>query len=1394
AGQQQAPSVTANSPASAASAPTHPTAVTTATCTPTTTTTTNASSPCVPSARSSPPLARLVPSPTPLQNGPSWPPQLPPAASSPAFTSLPVSPPPTTTCPLSPPVAVTSCAAASQRPRVGPSPVAPPQCRPSGEPPSPPSAPSAPSLVSELLSQPPFLSSEALNGSHSSNGSSSVPGGLAPRDLQLFNSGRTAVGHLPPSSSSSAGAVAGAPALRNGSLFANSSSPSPLLASHLVHSGGGASSRESSGSVSKPVTPAAAAPAPAPLFPFSLSRASPQGFLSSGGSAPQTAAVTRPGVSTPPTQAATPTPSLGSSHSNSSLSSLSQLSQSLQGKESGRSRNTTPSALAPLGTSVAPPGNPAVSCGGGTPVGGYSTASSNSLTSLVFSKPWVSPSPGSYPGASNGPPLGVGTSPVPHHRPTPPPALPSGAAAGAAPLGNSHHFPPHPGMFAAPIPPPAAPTLASSGLGLPSGPTSYVGESPLLPSDTTPILRTSLADQDLLRRELDTRFLASQDRSIAIPPPPYMRTELHQHHSPHQQHLHPHSPFLPPALAGSLVPQPGPHLYDKFHTKLDSPFYSRSALGLSGYTGLSPLLNPSMTSGTPFVAPGHLAAFQPKGDMLRAPNHHLYSGMPRPHDLSSFPSALLGAAAAAAAGGMSRMPVSTSSSSMSRSSSSRGLPPGMSPFARPSFPSFGPPANSAYGTLGGLGLSAANPASLFAAGRDLGPAGCLAVGQDPWGRLHRTPPFPGSGTGSLGPLGPQGPQGPGGMDRSPVASGAWGGLKAEADRERLEHESEKQRRLEAEKERKEREALEKAKEMDRDREARLHMHHSQQDGILRNGDYLDARVNSHPMGREREPHGRPSEWGLRDMTSRSPARAPKAEAFDSLNTPKTEVRVKEERRDEEPERKKAAPPPPAPDPGPDYRAQHFLGLGGPERAFWGGALGAPPGDPYRSLLDFHARGELDREQLLQRYRLLGPMVPLHDRFREAAPSDLERYALERELHSKLAPPPLRTTDPSPQAGGFPAGALLTSLASGRGKNGSSPAVGAGSRDGGGAVPPPLVPCGGAGGPGVNSHGMSSLNHKMSSLVEHGAHELALYAKDRAALANHKADPTQLSYTLGVVQKRVFGAVKQFCLEEDSALVHKLKQLHRAGFSPDQLGVRDAFCCPVPRAVVELASLDSKLTPLEKLWCLKTTLKVMSEEIYESTPYKTARLKNPHEQLHLTSDDLIPILVCLIVKCKLPHLESNLYYIQNFSWHLPDKDMLGYTLVTFQAAKEFIKSQDTSCLKPSSTNMKGEITPLELMQMTAELELCEKPKEPGASEKPPSGAGPSTGRSRSIDRQLEQVTKLIESATKELQTREVQGKHNLQELFKNGEESSSKSGVGEFFVGLHDSLGVTYGKL
>uniref|UniRef100_A0A1B6C6L4 Uncharacterized protein n=1 Tax=Clastoptera arizonana TaxID=38151 RepID=A0A1B6C6L4_9HEMI len=201
---------------------------------------------------------------------------------------------------------------------------------------------------------------------------------------------------------------------------------------------------------------------------------------------------------------------------------------------------------------------------------------------------------------------------------------------------------------AAPVPPPAPP---------PTNPIPFSAES---------LFQSNQAD--LLRRELDTRFLASQDRSLV--PPPYLRTEMHHHQHQHT-HVHQH--------AAPMLPPPPPTLFTppifKDIPKLggvDSPFY-RQNLGLSSYPGFSPgLLHPGLGS-TPFAPPNHLPTFTPKktgkwnamhvriaweiyhhqqkqaaevkvgvslgtsnkGDLLRPPTH-LFPGPPRTHDLSSF--------------------------------------------------------------------------------------------------------------------------------------------------------------------------------------------------------------------------------------------------------------------------------------------------------------------------------------------------------------------------------------------------------------------------------------------------------------------------------------------------------------------------------------------------------------------------------------------------------------------------------------------------------------------------------------------------------------------------------------------------------------------------------------
>lgn len=85
---------------------------------------------------------------------------------------------------------------------------------------------------------------------------------------------------------------------------------------------------------------------------------------------------------------------------------------------------------------------------------------------------------------------------------------------------------------------------------------------------------------DMLRRELDSRFLASsQERALAVGPP-YLRTEMHHHQHQHT-HVHQHTATplipavsvtagnipnvstIPPAASSALYPPPLVSYYRK---------------------------------------------------------------------------------------------------------------------------------------------------------------------------------------------------------------------------------------------------------------------------------------------------------------------------------------------------------------------------------------------------------------------------------------------------------------------------------------------------------------------------------------------------------------------------------------------------------------------------------------------------------------------------------------------------------------------------------------------------------------------------------------------------------------------------------------------------------------
>ncbi|GIX78598.1 autism susceptibility gene 2 protein [Caerostris extrusa] len=640
----------------------------------------------------------------------------------------------------------------------------------------------------------------------------------------------------------------------------------------------------------------------------------------------------------------TPTPiparDTHSSHSNSSLSSLSQLSTPVhKDRDGGGSRSHSNSS------NMAPSVSAAL-----TSASAYASASS--LAGLVFSKPqsW----------SGNSSTTNTISATITRSSPAPPRASPALSSSGSTSLPLPPTLPPahHTSPFsnhAGPPPPPLLPVASHHNM------FTTGSLTPTLPLEATagpsPYRAETLFQQhneykkhpDFLRRELDTRFLASQDHSIPIPPPPYMQSEVQHHSQMHQQ-----GPFIaPPPLGAPMVTQQPSHLTLQIPGNIgfvvDScddkevgalPYYGkiRPSIGLSNYPPVSSLFAPGGGASTPFVPPAHLAALQPKINSVsktksmkpgkwcamhvriaweiynhqqkqkqaeahkagialasvKPPDHlhaanHLFCSLPRTHEMSPFSSSLLSAAA-------SGHPRSFETSSH-HSTFLNPTPAHLGPFARPGYSTFAGAAPGFTG-LGPLGLP--GPSML---GADLRTS-CLP-GQDPWAQ-RTSLPFGGG---------------------SP-----WGGLKEEAERDRLQQErkreEERQKRAEQEKrereererrdqerreqerreqerrelerqeqerkeqerkekerreqerrkemerremERREHERREQERQKERDREIRLH-HQLQKNSIVMNGDIRDHHLH-HPQHHHPHHHAVSREWE-RARDSRELPRSP----------------------------------------------------------------------------------------------------------------------------------------------------------------------------------------------------------------------------------------------------------------------------------------------------------------------------------------------------------------------------------------------------------------------------------------------------------------------------------------------------------------------------------------
>ncbi|XP_070575529.1 ankyrin repeat domain-containing protein 27-like isoform X2 [Ptychodera flava] len=154
-----------------------------------------------------------------------------------------------------------------------------------------------------------------------------------------------------------------------------------------------------------------------------------------------------------------------------------------------------------------------------------------------------------------------------------------------------------------------------------------------------------------------------------------------------------------------------------------------------------------------------------------------------------------------------------------------------------------------------------------------------------------------------------------------------------------------------------------------------------------------------------------------------------------------------------------------------------------------------------------------------------------------------------------------------------------------------------------------------------------------------------------------------TYVMNDVFKKVFKAVSTFYAREDANLNKITRNLGELQLK--DLGIRAQFTQNVPRARRELSSLNKYTTPLEKLYCLRRTVMTIT--------HASLRRRKNIPIAPITTDDLLPILVFLVVKSEIANWLANLTYMQNFRFSKPSNDEFGFYMASIEAAVEHVQS-------------------------------------------------------------------------------------------------------------------------
>jgi len=159
-----------------------------------------------------------------------------------------------------------------------------------------------------------------------------------------------------------------------------------------------------------------------------------------------------------------------------------------------------------------------------------------------------------------------------------------------------------------------------------------------------------------------------------------------------------------------------------------------------------------------------------------------------------------------------------------------------------------------------------------------------------------------------------------------------------------------------------------------------------------------------------------------------------------------------------------------------------------------------------------------------------------------------------------------------------------------------------------------------------------------------------------------------SYVIGALHDNLFGGLRTINVAEDESLYARILQIQSTA-TLQSLGVRKELECEMPEAINELTCMNTYITPLEKLLCIQHVNDFITKAVE-----RNLSSADSSKDLAITTDDLIPLMLYVIIRAAPQYLHSNLAYMHYFTYSNISTTSLGFTLVTFRAAVEYVQSE------------------------------------------------------------------------------------------------------------------------